>query len=200
MEPILMPLPTPIITPRLILRPPKIGEGLILNEAISESFESLTQFMPWAKQKPSVDETEIYIRQAAANWILKKNEEPYLPLLMFDKVTGQFIGNTGYHHFDWTIPSIETGYWIRTSRGGEGLMTEAIHALTQYAFKELRVKRLTITCDVTNIKSKKIPEKLKFNLEAILKSNRIDLKGNLSDTCIFTRYDLEDLPNLLVKW
>lgn len=200
MEPILMNLPTPIITPRLVLRPPQIGDGMIVNKAILESFEMLHKKMPWATQKPSLNETEIYIRQSAANWILKKNDEPYLPLLMFDKITDQFVGCTGYHHYDWEVPSIETGYWIRTSRSGEGLMTEAINALTQYAFKQLTVKRITITCDINNVKSKKIPEKLNFLLEAILKSNRIDPMGKVSDTLLYTKYDLINLPPLTVTW
>lgn len=200
MEPILLNLPIPITTPRLILRPPQVNDGQIVNQAILESFEMLNKNMAWAKQKPSIDETEVYIRQAAANWILKKNDEPYLPLLMIDKVTGQFVGNTGYHHYDWEIPSIETGYWIRTSRTGEGLMTEAINALTQYAFKQLKLKRITITCDINNLKSKKIPEKLNYKLEATLKSHRIDPEGNLSDTLVFAKYDLTNLPKLEVQW
>jgi ribosomal-protein-serine acetyltransferase len=69
--PILMDLPVPIITPCLILRPPEIGDGISVNKAIIESFEVLNQFMPWAAQKHPPEETEIFVRQGAANWILK---------------------------------------------------------------------------------------------------------------------------------
>ena len=124
MNPILLDLPMPIETPRLILRPPQVGDGAILNAAVLESFDALNQFMPWAHTKPTLEESEMYVREGAANWILKKNEEPYLPLLMFEKSTHQFIGATGYHHYDWKVSSIETGYWIRTSFSGRGLMTD----------------------------------------------------------------------------
>lgn len=40
----------PIITPRLILRPPQIGDGDVVNEAVLESFDVLNQFMPWAEK------------------------------------------------------------------------------------------------------------------------------------------------------
>jgi hypothetical protein len=38
-----------------------------VNEAIIESFSVLNKFMPWAKQIPSVEESEEFARQAAAN-------------------------------------------------------------------------------------------------------------------------------------
>lgn len=199
-KPILLDLPVPITTPRLILRTPQIGDGAIINEAILESHDILKQFMPWAKENPSIEISEEFVRQAAANWILKNNDEPYLPLFIFDKYSNRFIGATGYHHYDWEVPYIETGYWIRSSCANKGYMTEAVNAITQYAFKQLRVKRIAITCDVVNGRSKKIPERLGFTLEATLKANRIRITGEISDTLVFARYDLKDLPDLLVTW
>ena len=199
-NPILMNLPVPITTPRLIIRPPQIGDGIAVNNAICESFDMLNQFMSWAKQMPSIEESEIYARQAAANWILKKNDEPYLPLYLFDKQTKQFMGSTGYHNLDWEIPCLETGYWIRSTCSGQGLMTEAVNALTQYAFKQLGVKRIAITCDINNIRSKKIPERLNYQLESVIKSNRINTKGDVSDTLVYAKYDLLDIPDLELDW
>jgi hypothetical protein len=65
------------------LRPPQVGDGSIVNAAIVESYDVLKLMMPWAQTIPSVDESEEYARQAAANRILKKDEEPYLPLWIF---------------------------------------------------------------------------------------------------------------------
>ncbi len=193
--------PMPIVTPRLILRPPQIGDGKVLNEAVLESFDLLNAFMDWAKVKPSLEDSEEIVRQAVENWILKKNDEPYLMLLIFHKDTGQFIGATGYHHYHWDVPSLETGYWIRTSYAGKGFMTEAINALTQYAFKQLKVNRLTITCDSDNLRSKNIPEKLGYTLEGRLKNHRRKpLTKALGDTLIYTRIDLNHLPELIVTW
>lgn len=199
-NPILLNLPVPILTPRLILRPPIVGDGILVNAAIIESLTLLQQFMPWANHPPSVEETEVFVRQAAANWILKNNSEPYLPLLLFDKITKQLLGACGYHNFDWEIPCLETGYWLRTSYTGHGLMTEAINALTQYAFKQLRVKRIAITCDPQNARSKKIPERLGYHLESVTKANRHDVNGEICDTLVFTRHNLDNLPALEVTW
>lgn len=201
MKPVLLDFPMPIITPRLILRPPKIGDGIALNEAILESFDNLHRFMHWAKEKPSIADSEEYVKLSVVNWALKKNEEPYLPLYIFNKITNQFIGATGYHHYHWDIPSVEIGYWIRKSCAKQGFMSEAINALTQYAFKQLFVKRITITCDDDNFSSKNIAERLGYMLEGTLKFHRRKpVTDELSNTLVYARYDLSDLPNLEVKW
>lgn len=201
MKPILINLPMPIITPRLLIRPTQVNDGKAVNAAILESYEELHRFMDWAKTKPSVEDSEEQARLAAANWILKRNEEPWLQLFIYDKTTGEFIGGTGYHHILWEVPSVETGYWIRSSRAKEGLMTEAINAITQYAFKQLGVKRMAITCDLDNSRSRMIPERLNYTLEATLKSNRKKpITGEISDTLVYAKYDLDNLPNLTVNW
>lgn len=80
-------------------------------------------------------------------------------------------------------------------------MTEAINAITQYAFKQLGVKRIAITCDLDNSRSQMIPERLNYTLEATLKSNRRKpITGEISDTLVYAKYDLDNLPNLNVNW
>lgn len=201
LKPILIDLPMPIKTPRLLIRPPQVGDGIALNAAILESFDVLHEFMDWAKTKPLINESEEQARLSAANWLLRKNEEPWLQLYIFDINSGEFIGGTGFNNIVWEIPSVETGYWIRSSHTGQGLMTEAVNAMTQYAFKQMGVKRIAITCDVNNTRSKKIAERLNYTLEGILKSNRrMPKSGKLSDTLVFAKYSLENLPFLTLAW
>lgn len=193
--------PMPIITERLIIRPTQADDGNILNEAILESFCELNIWMDWADHMPSLQESKKYAQDAAQNWIDKKNDEPYLQLVILDKNTDDFIGATSFHHYNWKIPSVETGYWIRTSKSGHGYMLEATNAITQYAFKQLNVKRIALTCDPDNFKSKNIAEKLGYTLEGRLKNHRIKPEiGKIGDTLIYAKYDLNDLPKLLVKW
>ncbi len=201
MKPIFLDIPMPIMSERLILKPPEVGDGKMVNAAILESYDDLRLTMPWASSKPSIEDSEEFVRQAAANWIIKADEEPYLPLFMYNAANMDFVGSTGYHHIDWDIPSFEIGYWIRSSYSRQGFMTEAVNALTRYAFLELEAKRVQITCDVLNLRSKKIPEKLGYCLEATLKNHRINPEdGSVSDTLLYARYDLVDLPELVVDW
>lgn len=192
---------TPIITPRLLIRAPQKHDAAALHAAITESFDILHRSVAWAKTKLSLRECKEYIDMSIENWIDMKNEEPYLPLFIFEKNTGEFIGAGGFHHYDWEIPSIETGYWVRKSCGGQGFITEAVNAHTQYAFKQLKVHRIVITCDADNIKSKNIPEKLNYTLEARLKNHRRKpVTNELADTLVYAKYDLISLPSLAVTW
>lgn len=68
-------------------------------------------------------------------------------------------------------------------------MTEAVQGIVDFAFKELKARRLEIRCDSKNLKSRAIPEKTGFILEGILKYD--DLSANatkLRDTCIYARF------------
>lgn len=194
-------LPTHIETPRLLLRPPRASEGKLLNTAILESFQLLNKYMAWAKEKPSLEESEFVVKREAQNWILKKKSDPELMLLILDKKTNDLIGATGFHGIDWNVPCAETGYWVRKKYTGQGYITEALNAITQYAFNAMKVKRLAITCDIDNERSKKVPERLKFHLESTMKANRIKpVTGEITDTLVFVRTNLTDLPAVDVIW
>lgn len=193
--------PMPITTDRLIIRPIKPTDAKILYSAIVESFDELNRYMHWPRNISSLADTEKYVQSAVQNWIEKKNDEPYLALIILDKNTNDFIGGTSFHHYDWEIPSVETGYWIRTSKSGKGYITEAINVITQYAFKQLKAKRISLTCDPDNIKSKNIAERLNYTLEGRLKNHRIKPdSGKIGDTLIYARYDCDDMQTLNVTW
>ncbi|MEO8402020.1 MAG: GNAT family protein [Gammaproteobacteria bacterium] len=65
----------------------------------------------------------------------------------------------------------------------------------------LKVNRLAITCDVDNVRSKKIPEQLGYRLESTMRANRINLiSGEVTDTLVYARNDLINLPELKVAW
>lgn len=63
----------------------------------------------------------------------------------------------------------EIGYWIRASRAGEGLATEATAALTRVAFEVCGVERVEIRADPANLPSLAIPRKLGFVEEGTLR-------------------------------
>ena len=182
------PLPMPIITERLLIRPPALTDLNALNAGILESFPALHQFMDWAKKPPTLKESENYLKSCLKNWIYKKNKEPYLPLFVFEISTQEFIGVAGFHHYDWKKGTIETGYWIRTSKSNQGFMREAIAAHTDYAFNTLNIKKITITCDPDNVRSRNIPEKLGYTLETVLLNDRRKPDtGKPANTFVFTK-------------
>ncbi len=69
--PILRDLPVPIVTPRLLLRDLRPGDGAEQNAAVLESFASLSPWMAWARERPTLDESESYVRRWAGTWLLR---------------------------------------------------------------------------------------------------------------------------------
>ena len=59
------------------------------------------------------------------------------------------------------------GYWLGEEHQGKGLMTAACRALVDYAFGELGLNRVVISCATENKKRCAIPERLSFRREGV---------------------------------
>jgi RimJ/RimL family protein N-acetyltransferase len=187
LNPVLIDLPAPIETERLIMRPPTAGDGPMLHSAIAESLPELRRFLaslPWVAADQSVESSEAYCRTAHANFIARKD----LPFLLVEKVTGQLVGAAGFHRIEWTTPKLEVGYWGRVSRAGSGFISEAVDALTAIAFSLLGVARVELIIDEENHASRRVAERCHFTLEGILRSERRAPDGNLRNTCVYARF------------
>lgn len=169
---------------RLIIRAPKVGDTVDVWTAIRDSHETLAQWMPWAQEVPQLASTEENIRQAVADFITRKD----LRLLIFLKETGEFVGSSGLHRINWAIPKFEIGYWLDQSMEGKGYMTEAVAAITSFAFRELGARRIEIRCDEENSKSRSVAERVGYELEGVLRQDDIGMDGSsLRNTCIYAK-------------
>lgn len=189
MEAILRDFPEEFESERLLIRAPRFHDGKHVNEAVLESFAELQRWMPWAKSKPSLEESETYLRSARAKFIARED----LQLLLFLKESGQFIGSSGLHRINWEVPRFEIGYWCRTACTGRGYISEAVYRIAVFAFEELDAKRIEIRADALNEKSCRIPERLGFTLEGVLRNDCLDEAGDLRDTRIYSVISREEL-------
>jgi RimJ/RimL family protein N-acetyltransferase len=181
--PILLDLPMPIRTERLLILPPRVGDGPAINEAIAESFAELHRWMPWAKTMPSVEDSEIFSREKAAQFLARQD----FGLRMWSPDGRRFIGSTGLHPQNWAIRHFEIGYWVRTSEAGKGLTTEAVQAIVAFGFETLEANRIQIRCDVANAASRRVAEKVGFALEGVHRKDSVGNDGKLRDTCFYAR-------------
>jgi RimJ/RimL family protein N-acetyltransferase len=188
-DPLLVELPEELLTTRLRLVPPKPGDGLMVNRAIAESFVELHQWMDWAATMPSIVESERFVRDAAARYLRRDD----LPMFMRKRDTGEFVGSSGMHRIDWNVPRFEIGYWCRTSLVGQGYVSEAVVALTRFAFEHLKAARVEIRTDVNNDRSWRVAERLGYTLEAIMRRDTRTASGALRDTRLYSMVDLADL-------
>lgn len=80
---------------------------------------------------------------------------------------GALAGVVGFHAIDWSNYKTEIGYWLGAQFQGKGLMTRSVAALTDYAFKTMKLNRVGISCAPENRRSRAIPERLGFTNEGI---------------------------------
>jgi ribosomal-protein-serine acetyltransferase len=195
--------PMPIVTPRLIMRPPTLSQDDINNyfEAVTESMDELSQWLPWAKYYPSIPQVESYIRSCNNSWSTKTDNNFGLPIWLLDKKENKFIGGITIWNIVWEIPKFEFGYWLRTSETKKGYISEAVNALTRYCFLQLGSRRIEIRCEKENTRAQQVPKRLGFELEGVLRNSTLAISdGKLTDTILFARTDSEGLPELDVKW
>jgi [ribosomal protein S5]-alanine N-acetyltransferase len=75
----------------------------------------------------------------------------YCGLFFFPNIAGQ--------------PEVEIGYRLRRSAWGQGYATEAAHAVRDYAFSALSIRRLIALIDPANLGSIRVAEKIGMSYE-----------------------------------
>lgn len=195
-NPILIDLPMPIETDRLIIREPRFGDGAAIFEAKEETFQLLNKWMNWADKPSTAEEDEIVAREAHIRFLQKTD----LTLYAFDKSTGRFMGGSGLHRFDWEHRIIEIGFWFRQSAQGKGYATESTKALIRYAFDVLDAKKVIIVHSKGNDASKRVIEKCGFEFEYTVHNEDVLPDGSITDKHWYCLYNAQHLTNFNVKW
>ena len=108
-------------------------------------------------------------------------------MFLFRRDDGRFVGGSGLHRIDWSIPRFEIGYWVRTSLAGHGYATEAARRIADFAFSDLQAERVEIWCDAANERSAAVARRAGFELEATMRRNRRNSAGGLADSLCFVR-------------
>jgi len=170
-------------TKRLIIRVPTLRDAARLNAEVRLSMPRLAPWIPWAKKTPTLARS----RRFCARMIKGHRTRKEFGYLMFAKDTGDLVGGIGLHRVDWTVPKLEVGYWIATRCEGRGYVTEAVRALTEFAFRKLGAARMELLCDRDNTKSRRVAKRAGYRLEGIHCRSRRNNAGKLFDMCIFAQ-------------
>jgi hypothetical protein len=74
---VLVEVPMPIRTPRLLIRPKQVGDGAITSVAVAETWDELHKWMGWAENRDefSAELMEVRNRHVMASFILRESIE-----------------------------------------------------------------------------------------------------------------------------
>jgi len=197
MHPVLIDVPLPIRTPRLLLRGKQPGDGA-LTAAVAETWEDLHRWMDWAEnlEDNTAEKQEIRTRQVMAKLLLREE----FNLVGIELATGQPVIWCGFHSVDWRARGCDTGYWVRKSAQGRGFATESTNALLRFAFGPLGMQRVGLSHTEGNVRSRRVAEKLGFLPEGFQRSISLVPGGRVTDKRLYARFDTLGLPDLEVHW
>lgn len=77
------------------------------------------------------------------------------------------------------------GYWLAPQARGRGVATQSVFLLARWAFAELGIARLELTCGPDNEASQRVAERCGFTREGILRSH-VPFKGARRDSVIYS--------------
>jgi RimJ/RimL family protein N-acetyltransferase len=167
-----------------------------LKEAVDASIDHLLPWMPWAGNEPqTVEEKVELLRDFRGRFDL---DQDYV-YAIFSRDESKALGGTGLHKRHGEL-AFEIGYWIRASHAGKGLATEASGALTKVAFELCDVDRVEIRVEPVNERSRRVPLKLGYREEAILR-RRLPMGDEPRDAVIYSifRDEYEGSPCAAVE-
>ncbi|MBP1944281.1 GNAT family N-acetyltransferase [Cytobacillus luteolus] len=115
---------------------------------------------------------------------------------IYEKVSNQFVGTCGYHYIRDSKNQViaEVGFDLAKAFWGKGIMTEVMHTVLDYGFKELGFDVIDATVELENQKSLVLMHKLGFTQSVELKDGLVYfylVKDSVED------YEIRLINNLL---
>jgi ribosomal-protein-serine acetyltransferase len=104
------------------------------------------------------------------------------------------VGIVSLHRIDWLRHCAGIGYWIRRSRFGQGLATEACAAVLGHAFDALRINRVEALVALANKPSQRVVEKLGFTREGVSRDAEL-IDGEFLDHYQYSLLDRDRLSD-----
>lgn len=125
---------------------------------------------------PNVDYTRTYLKSVEERYRLG----PHYDWGVIYTATGHLIGTCGYVEINREHRRGEIGYALSRAFWGQGIITEAARALVRFGFEELGLYRIEAICEVPNIGSARVMEKIGMRFEGIRRGYAV-VKGQSRD-------------------
>ncbi len=158
-----------LLTERLTLRKLSVADSRDMYEYSRRSI--VTKYLLWHEHESESqtynflsDVSDWYKRGAYSDWAVTLSN------------SGKMIGTCGFTSFDFEHGRAEIGYVLNPDFWGQGIATEAVGAVTEFAFKELDANRVEIHFIEGNNASLRVAEKCGMTFEGYLKQYML-IKG-----------------------
>ena len=185
---ILAHLPT-IETERLLLRKITLSDASDMFEYASNP--EVSQYTMWSTHT-SIEDTKYFLQSLTKMY--KRRE--LVDWGIVHKAEKKFIGTCGFVEWSMTHSRAEIGYALSRRYWGEGYMSEAVNAVIEFGFREMSLNRIMARCEVNNIASARVMEKVGMQMEGILRQH-LFVKDRYWDLKIYSILREEFFENIV---
>lgn len=163
----------------LLLRPFHLDDAPHLFCAVRESLQELKPWMSWATNEYGERTAREYITIARARW----DEHTFYAFAVMR--ADEFLGACTLSSVHSIYRFCNLGYWVRTSRHGQGFAGRAAKLAARFAFEHLGLVRVEIVIGVGNQASLRVAQKIGAHDEGVL-LNRIVVGTSIYDAHMYS--------------
>lgn len=150
---------TQITTPRLLLRPYNPNMASDFWQLIDQNRERLLPDFPdRTTAVVTLKDAERRIRALVYQW----NSGDMYSFGIWQKDTEKYLGDMTLRRLAKGKLLAEVGYYLDASAEGQGIATEALKAVLQFAFTELQMEVINLRCGVDNAGSQRTAQRCGF--------------------------------------
>lgn len=165
----------------ILIRPFHLNDAEETYRAVRESLPELKPWMSFAYDGYSLNDSKEFIRITRARW----QENTLFAFAITEKKTGLVLGGCSLSHIHPVYHLCNLGYWVRSSRHGEGIAGRAAKLAACYAFEKIGLVRVEIVIASENKASIRVAEKVGAHYEGILR-NRMVVGRDIYDAHMYS--------------
>ena len=135
----------------------------------------------WAHDGYSLNDAKEFIRITRTRW----EEGTLFAFVITDAKSGSVLGGCSLSHIHPVYHLCNLGYWVRTSRRGEGIAVRATRLAARFALEKVGLIRVEIVMAVNNTASRRVAEKAGAHYEGIL-HNRMVVGREIYDAHMYS--------------
>lgn len=148
-------------------------------DALLEGFgDPVVQRFSWSQERPySRADAVAYLRERAAD------AGPDVHLAVVDPADDRLLGGASLFGVDRQLGTASVGYWLAPAARGRGIATAVVRRLAAYAFHDLELARVELTCEPSNAASRAVARRAGFREEGVLRAHT-PFRGGRRDTVV----------------
>jgi [ribosomal protein S5]-alanine N-acetyltransferase len=178
---------------RLWLRAPVMSDHPAWAALRSASRQHLT---PWEPQWSMDELARISFRRRLRHYSREIQDDTGYPMLIFRQSDDALLGGLTLSNIRRGVTQAGClGYWLGAPHQGRGYMTEAVRALADFGFGNMKLHRLEAACLLHNAASIAVLERAGFTAEGVAR-RYLKINGQWQDHRLFARLSDDPVPAL----